>query len=162
MMARLSIYVDVFGLWYWAKRFGETVGLDNARVDYARLRRLVANGRDVHGCHAFVTAESESKRPGWHKFQRALIHLGYRIHAVERGEHVLGRMVDVMRESWAEEEWTHAAVVTGGRMPPFTRHLQLAGLTELHTFPIQCPAEESAGDFGMHLHLSPEVLAKVH
>lgn len=152
-MSRVGIFVDVPSLWHCARRYGESSGLAKSLVDYAKLKRWLADGRDVFQITAYIWI-----RDGMDSFVKALRHLGYNVVLADHGkplDSIVAR--DLMG---ACDSWDVAVVATGeGQYADVFQQLRDRGKqVEVHAFPIDCPIRDLAGKADRFRPLLDEVL----
>lgn len=128
--------------------------MDRARLDYSRLRHLVANDRDVVFANAYIWQHDKSD-----SFSRALSHLSYNVRSVPyrdpAHELIAADLVD------SSDNWDVAVLVTGeGEYGRFFRELRASGKwIEIHSVDLDCPIQRIKQDVDKHVTLPMEQLA---
>lgn len=132
-MAEVVLFADAPSLWYYAKLYGRVeLGQETARVDYAALRQVLADGRRVLSAHCYVR-----RKPGLgvESFIRALEHLGWQVHVIDPST----RMEAAIASDMGQVPPTVARVLATGEggYGPFP-----TPAPEAAVFPMACPARE--------------------
>lgn len=150
---KVALFVDAVSLWHWARRYGDILGHDRARVEYSKLKRLLAGSRDVVFARVYVW-----ERDGAEKFARALAHIGYDVQSLDSHKPAWPQINQDLLDTatW----WDTAVVATGegSYQSAFKQLRDMGKRVEVHAFDIDCPILDLAGEVDSYTALPSEVL----
>lgn len=153
---RAALFIDVASLWLNARQFGDSVGRQKARVDYARLLDHLSGKHEVISRQAYLIPRPNTAMEA---FMRALQHIGYTVIMIEPpAESVAPSIVKDLEDG--SDAWDVAIIAAAeGQYADVFRRLRASGKQIfIHSFAINCPIMYLAKEVDMYVPMREDML----